>query len=414
MTAACLPAAELVPEINPRRLTLVFALTQTVGYGALVQAFPVLLIPMAQDLGVSRTAITGASTISTLIGALAAVPIGHLLDRFGGRLMMTTGSVLGVLAVVLWSTAGNLVSLYLAFVLVGLAVAMSTYEAAFAVLVVAAGADRRDQAILAVTMVTGLATSLYYPLTGWLELELGWRSSLLVLAAVLAAAAVPAHLWGVPARATHRLSLQSRAGTQTGRAVRSIRFWLLALAFVGQSAAVSAFLLQVVAYLRDIGHSPETASTMPTVVGILMIVSRLAVTRLSRRYGMTRLTALSFAIQGIGLLLMPLAGASLPLIILSVAAVGLGQGVGVIARPSIVADAFGALRFASIVAVMTVPMALSRAAAPLVASWLPQGRFLILGGATSLVAAAALATVLRLPPLNEVLHFDGSSPPGNR
>jgi MFS family permease len=185
MSARVSPAS--IPQQNVtirwQRLVALLAVTQTVGYGAMIQSFTVFLIPMSRDLGHSRTAIMGAATLSTLVGALAAVPVGNLLDRHGGRRLMATGSALGSTAVVGWSQAHSLAQLYLAFALIGVALALSTYEAAFAVLVVATEPRHRDGAITAVTMATGLATSFYYPLAGWLDAQLGWRASLLVLAA---------------------------------------------------------------------------------------------------------------------------------------------------------------------------------------------------------------------------------------
>ncbi|GAA1737758.1 MFS transporter [Luedemannella helvata] len=370
-------------------------MTQTVGYGALIQAFTVLLIPMAADLGASRPAVAGAATISTLVGAIAAVPVGHLLDRFGGRMLMSVGSAVAVVAVVVWAQATSIAHLYVAFGMVGLALAMSTYEAAFAVLVVATEADSRDRAILAVTSITGLATGLYYPLAGWLESTLGWRAAVLVMGGLIAAVALPAHLWAVPARAVHVRRVARRTGVPVGTALRDPRLYLIGVAFLAQAGAVAGFLLMLVTYLRDIGHSVAVATTMPAIVGVLMVVSRLALSPLARRYGMTRVTTVSFVVQGLGMLALPLVGASLGLAVACVATVGLGQGIGVIARPSIVADAFGAARFGSIIAVLTVPIALSRSGTPLLAAWLADWRFLVMTGVASLAAAAALAPLTR-------------------
>jgi MFS family permease len=104
---------------------------------------PVVLIPIADELGQSRTAIAAASIISTLMGALAAFPIGRLFDRHGGRMLMAGGSALGAAAVLLWSQAASLAVLYLAFALIGVSIALKTYEAAFAVLVVVAEPHQR-------------------------------------------------------------------------------------------------------------------------------------------------------------------------------------------------------------------------------------------------------------------------------
>lgn len=378
-----------------RRLVAVFALTQTIGYGSLIQSFTVLLIPMADDLGASRTAVTLAATISTVVGALAAVPIGHLLDRYGGRALMTTGSGVGVVGVLLWSWATDLTHLYLAFVLIGLALAMSTYEAAFAVLVVVADSAHRDRSIIVVSMVTGFATSLYYPLTGWLDAHLGWRTTLVVLAGSLALLVVPAHLWAVPGRVSHSQQVAARSGVPVRGALHSVRFWLLLVSFVAQAGATSAFLLLMVSWFRDVGHSAGVAAALPVAVGVLQLLSRLALAPLSSRYGMARVTAACFGVQGLGLLALPLVGASVPLTVVCVAAFGLGYGVSVVARPSIVADTFGVARFASIFAVMAIPMAAARAGTPLLGAGFGNGTFLFVLGAAALLSALALLPLLR-------------------
>ncbi|WP_278265777.1 MFS transporter [Nocardia sp. AG03] len=395
-TDSAVPVLITAPDTGHRlRLIVVFAVTQTVGYGAMIQAFTVLLLPMSQALAVSRTEIAAAATISTLVGAAAAVPVGNLLDRYGGRAMMTTGSAVGVGAIVLWSQVQSLAQLYLAFILIGLALATSTYEAAFAVLVVATEPRQRDAAIIAVTTIVGLATSLYYFFAGWLETEIGWRATLLVLAAGSAVIVVPAHLWAVPGRAAHVSRVEQRAGMPLGDALRDRKFWLLVLSFVAQSGATSAFLLMMVTYFRDIGHSPVTAAALPIAVGVTQIGARLALGPLARRFGMTAVTGASFAVQGLGLLALPLAGTSLPLTLACIVAFSTGYGTSVIARPSIVADNFGVPQFAGILAVMTVPIALSRAGAPLAATWLGDWRFLVAVGVAALLAAVALIPLSR-------------------
>ncbi|WP_067657789.1 MFS transporter [Nocardia harenae] len=395
MSADTTAAPPAHSDLRWKRLVGVFALTNTVTYGAFIQAFTVLLIPMSEALAASRTEVTAAATISTLAGALAAVPVGNLLDRYGGRLLMAAGSVIGVAAVLLWSRATGLPQLYLAFALAGLALAMSTYEAAFAVLVVVTDTRHRDGAIIAVTMICGLATSFYYFLVGWLEGQLGWRNALLVLALILAVVAVPAHLWAIPGRTAHSLRVTGRHGVPVGKALRSPGFWFLLVAFVAQSGVTAAFLLMMVSWFRDVGFSPTVAAALPIAVGVLQIAARMGLAPLSRRFGMARVTAVSFAVQGAGLLALPLAGTSLPLTLACIAAFGLGYGISVVAKPSIVADTFGVARFGSILALMAVPTALSRAGTPLAAAWLADWRFLVLLGAACLLAALALLPVAR-------------------
>jgi predicted MFS family arabinose efflux permease len=409
MTAGpCPPLVEIAPD---RRLPLLIAaltLTSTVGYIAMIQVLPVVLIPMANELGQSRTAIAAASTVSTLMGALTAFPIGRLFDRHGGRMLMAGGSALGAAAMLLWSQAASLAVLYSAFALIGVSIALTTYEAAFAVLVVVAEPHQRDRAILAVTMIAGLATYLVYPALGWMNSEFGWRTTLIALGAALAVTSVPTHLWVIPSRRAHRARVQKHTGAPLGETLRQSRFWLLLVAFVAQAGSVSAFLLLMVAYLLDVGYSPAVATAMPVAVGVLQILSRLVLTAFGPRLRMTAVTAGAFAIQGAGLLLLPLTGLSIPLTVLCVSAVGLGQGIGVIARPTILADNFGVTHFASALAVITVPMAVAKAGSPLLGAWLSDWRFLVISGCVALVGAVALL------PLVHADHMLASESPAGR
>lgn len=398
MTAESACAAPVPEIVNRRLLIAVFALSNTVAYIALIQILPVIIDDMAADLGVSRTAVAGASTVSTLMGALAAFPIGRLIDRHGGRLMMAAGSVFGVGAAVVWSLAGSLPILYAAFVFVGLSIAMSTYEAAFAVIVVATDSVHRDRTILAVTMIAGLSTYLVYPILGWMNSEWGWRTTVLVLGVMLLVIAVPGHVVVIPSRAVHRSRVQRRTGVPIGAALRQSRFWYLLVAFVGQSGSVAAFLLLVISYLTSVGHSMWIATSIPIAIGAMQILSRLALVTILKGVALTPVACGAFAIQGAGLLALPLAGLSVPATLLCVSAVGIGQGVGVIARPSIIADNFGVAHFASVLAAITVPMALARAASPLMGAALGDWRFLVICGGAALIAAAALIPVLRVEP----------------
>jgi predicted MFS family arabinose efflux permease len=369
------------------------------GYIAMIQIIPVILIPMAADLGTSRTAIAAASTVSTLTGALAAFPAGRVLDRYGGRAVMTSGAAIGAIAVVLWAQANSLPTVYLSFVLIGFSITMCTYEAAFAVLVFATDPGHRDRAIITVAMIAGLATYLGYPVLGWMNGEFGWRTTLLILAVAFGATAVPGHLWIIPSGAVHRRQVAHRSGVPIGTALRQGRFWLLLIAFVGQAGSVSAFLLLAVAYLVDVGHSMAAATAMLVGIGVMQILSRLVLTTFARRIRLVPATSVAFAIQALGLLLLPLAGLSIPLCVLCVAAVGVGQGIGVIARPSILADSFGVAHFASVLAAITVPMAIARAGMPLLGAWLGDWRFLMICGTLALIGALALLPMVRVRPM---------------
>ncbi len=365
-------------------------MTQIVGYGGLVMGFPVLLGPMQADLRASTAQVTLALTISTLIGALSAIPIGRWLDGHGARLAMVGGSTAGVLSIVAWSQVQSVTQLYAVFVVNGFALALSTYEAAFAVIVVATSARQRDSALLWLTIATAGVSAFYYPLTGWLESQLGWRETLLVLAAVTAVVAIPGHLWVVPDRRTHVVQIQRRTGARMGAALRDPRFWMLTGSFVAEAVANAAVGIQLVLYLREQGHSAQYAATIPMLTGLLSIPIRLCLGSFLRRFGAVNVTAAAFAVQGLGAVLLWSHGASAWLVALAITAHGFGNAVATLTRPAIYADRYGAAQFAGIVSITALLMGIARAAAPLGAAVLPGDTFLLWALAACVIATAAL------------------------
>lgn len=370
-------------------LIAVLAITQTIGYGVLSYAFSVLLIPIAADMHASTAAVTGAYTVSILASAVGAIPAGRWLDRHGGRTLMTAGSILGVAAVIAWSQVTHLWQLYVVFAAIGFAATASLYEAAFPVVIAVTDPARRDQALLAVTIVAGFASSIFFPLTGWLLAHHDWRTTLLILAGLLAATAIPGHLWAVPSRRTHHETAR-RDGVRVREALRDNRFWLLAGAFIAQGAATSAVGVLLVAYLSHAGQPAAVAATISGLLGVLSVTGRLATTGLARRYGMTAVTAIVFAVQAVGAAALSYTAGSLAWAAVCITGFGLGFGVATIARPAILAARYGTGRYATIAATLSIPVTLAKAAAPLGAAALGVGHFLPWAAGACLLAAGLL------------------------
>ncbi|GIJ24507.1 MFS transporter [Micromonospora lutea] len=168
-------------------------ITTTIGYGTLYYAYAVLLRPMAATLGVSATAVTGALTASVLAGASMAIPVGRWLDHHGGRALMTTGSITATVLLIAWSQVQTVGQLYAVMIGIGVTGAMVLYEPAFAVIVTWFTPERRATALLAVTIVAGFGSTIFIPLTSFLDAHLGWRGTLLILAAIYGVVTVPLH-----------------------------------------------------------------------------------------------------------------------------------------------------------------------------------------------------------------------------
>jgi predicted MFS family arabinose efflux permease len=330
-----------------------------------------------------------------------AMPVGRWLDRYGGRVLMTAGSILGAGMLVAWSRVTAVWQLYPVFAGLGVAMAMALYEPATAVIVSWFDAAHRARAILAMIVVAGLASTIFMPLTGWLDDRHGWRTTLLVLAALYASVAVPLHWLLVrrppagPNRSPQLASADRRAVVRS--AVRDRRFWCLTVAFVAHATAMSSMTVHLVGFLSSRGHPATFAATTAGLLGVLSVTGRLLLTAAGRRLRLYRIVAAIFALQATAAFLMPaLAGSRLGAII-TVVAFGLGFGIASLATPHLLADRYGTAAYASIAGTLAAVVTLAKAAAPLAAAGLlsTAGGYrtvMTVIGCASLVAAAGILT----------------------
>ena len=408
---AAAPGREGLPP-RGRAIVAALAVTQTVGYGSLWYSFPVLLGPVSTDLGVSRTTVTGAFTGAVLASAALAVPVGRWLDRHGARGLMSVGSVLGTVLLVLLSRVDGVAALYAVWAGIGAVGAAVFYEAAFATAVAWSPPALRARTILSITVVAGFASTIFIPLTGRLVDAYGWRTAVLVLAVVHGAVTVPLHAL-VLRRPPHvhaaRGDVEVRAAAEqarlaaVARSVRDVRFWLLGLGFTAQTVAFATMSVHLVGILVAAGHPPTVAATIAGTVGALQVLGRVVVTALSRRFSMAGVVASVFVVQAAAAAALSLTAASTIGAAAAVAVFGFGFGLGSIARPALLTDLFGATGYASLSGRLAVPITLMTAGSPLAAAWVQRSTgtwmpvLLTVSGFT-LLAAGAIAVAPRVTP----------------
>ena len=162
------------------RVLVVLCGTQIVSWGVLYYAFPILAPSIAADTGWSVPAVTAAFSVGLVVSAVVGIPAGRLLDRFGPRLVMTAGSVLAAPAVVIIGSTRSFPLFVAGWVLAGVGMAGTLYPPAFAALTRWWG-KRRVTALTALTLVAGLSSTVFAPLTAVLLDHLQWQRSYLVL-----------------------------------------------------------------------------------------------------------------------------------------------------------------------------------------------------------------------------------------
>jgi MFS family permease len=343
----------------PWLLVLTLGFTETVSWGVLYYAFGVFVEPMEAELGWSRGQMTGAFSLALIVLAFAGVAAGQWLDRRGPRLLMTTGSVLGVGLVLLWSQVRDLGSFYLLWTLMGVCWSATLYSPAFAT-VTAWFRERRTEALTVVTLMAGLASTIFLPVTAWLVSALGWRSALVALAGILAVATILPHalvLRRAPAHEEHH-----EASLSLGDALRHPSFRWLALGFLCYALA-SGVNVHLVPYLSGRGFTLGAAATIAGLVGATQVVGRMFLAPLERRVEPTTLVAGVYALQPIALAVLLLFSAPFAPF-LFVVLYGAGRGADTLVRNTTVARLYGARRFASIQGVLGLFITLGLAAGP--------------------------------------------------
>lgn len=381
------------------------AVTETVSWGILYYAFAVFLVPMQTELGWSTPQLTGAYSLALVVTMVLSPPVGRWLDRAGPRVPMTIGSILGTLLLVAWARVETLPAFYLIWAGLGAVLALTLYDPAFAV-VSAWFVRGRARALLILTTVAGLASTIFLPLAGWLTERVGWRDALLVLAAILGLATIPAHAL-VLRRRPEDLGLLPDGeapdpsqlppppdGVTLRRALRDPAYWWLNLAFfLGMTAAV-AIGVYLIPILLERGESLARATFITGLIGAAQVGGRVLVTALDRRAPETTLAIAVFALQAVALLVI-LAFSGMAALLLTVALLGAGRGGVTLMRATLVADRYGRANFAAVSGIPAAAQMAARALAPfgagLLVAWL--------GGYTPMLvvlAAIALASTLAM------------------
>jgi cyanate permease len=184
-------------------------------------------------------------------------------------------------------------------------------------------------------------------------------------------------------------------------ALRTLTFWLLALACVIQSFVHAGFTLHAVVLLVERGHDATFAATAAGLIGAMQVGGRLVFAPLRTRLSQRAVTMLIFGLQGVALLALR-AVPGVPGVLAFVVCFGIGNGMTTLMRASIVADLYGRTHYGSIAGVLALCSTGARAVAPvtvglLYEAWRGYSPILVLLAALSCVAVAAAGLALRPP-----------------
>jgi MFS family permease len=359
---------------GPWRAVPVLGVTQVLGWGVLFYP-PVLMMPLiAADRGWSMAFAMGGFSVGLLVAGMVAPHAGAAIDRYGGHVVMTIGSLAGALGLVLLVYAANPIAYLAVWALLGAAMAGSMYDPAFATLGRIFGRAAR-RPIIALTLAGGFASTVSWPATYALLAWTDWRGAYLVFAALLAFIAAPLHALALPrTRANLDVPAEHAAAILPEPVLppRGPAFLLVAAGFSAYAFVPSALSAHLLAIFGRVGIEPATVVVIGALFGPSQVTARLCEFALAGNRHPLAIARFAVALLIMAFLLLAAFGFSVATAAAFAMMFGAANGLLTIARGAVPLALFGAAGYGHLLGRIAKPYMLMQAAAPLVMAFVAE------------------------------------------
>lgn len=342
------------------RLIAVLAPSQLIGWGTMFSVFPLFGTEMEAALGWSRATVNAGFTLAILVSGVLAVPVGRVVDRQGGRAIMTLGGLLAAGLLALWSVVDTRAAYWALWVGMGAAQAATLWIPAMAVVV--ATARDATRTIAGITFLTGFTGTVFIPFGAWLIEALGWRDALLVLAALQAAGAV---LTLALPRAAPRGPAAAGDNGAFKRTLRGKKFWALAVCFAAHAFLGIGLAAHAIPLLRERGLPEATVLLVVALHGPFQVAARVVLFALGQRVTMRSVGRLATLLLPAAMLVLALAPPAFAPLVIYALAWAIADGLMTIVRAAGTAEILGREGYGAITGALSAVTVLPRTAAPI-------------------------------------------------
>ncbi|TKC91657.1 MFS transporter [Trinickia terrae] len=368
-----MPVSALDRKADGNTATWALAIAQLVAWGAIYYAFSLFVVPMEHELGWSRASTNAALSLGLLVSGLAAYPVGKWIDHGHGRAVMTTGSLLGSVMLVIWSQAGSLATLFAAWIGLGIAMAATLYDPVFAVITRRYPGSFRTKITL-ITLVAGFASTAFIPLTQGLIDVLGWRHALLALAAINCCVCLPIHWFALrdnataPAITLNKAKIKAENSESIRRALRTPVFWALAVCFTAYYATFAALTFHLVPLMVERRVSQPVILATMAVIGPAQVLARTLWFTAGRNVSPQIVGVTITAAFPVSVVILLIAGTSPVALILFAVIYGGANGMMTILRGTIVQDVMWTEGYGAVSGLLSTPSNIAKGIAPISAA----------------------------------------------
>ncbi len=351
---------------GPWRAVPVLGVTQIVAWGAIFYS-PVLIVPaIAAERGWSLSFSMGGFSLCLLVAGFSLPLIGRSIDRFGGHVVMAAGNTVGALALVGLVHAEHQLSYLVGWMLLGLGLAGSLYDSAFATLGRIFGAAARTP-ITILTLAGGFASTVGWPSTHFLMGAVGWRGTYLVYSAMLVLVCAPLHALLLPR--TKAVVAPPPDDTAANAPAllppHGAAFILVAAAFASYAFVPSALSAHLLAIFGRTGIDAATVVLIGTLFGPAQVAARLTEFIFARNLHPLTIARFSVVLLVSAFAMLAVFGISIPTATAFALMFGAANGLITIARGAVPLALFGAAGYGALIGRMARPSMLMQAVAPL-------------------------------------------------
>ena len=330
-------------------------------------SFPLLLKPLAEEFGWSRTSVSSAFGILTLGSGLSAPLIGALADRVDAKWVCAPSLV--ALACAFASLAGltpHLWHLYLIFAISGIATT-GTSGVVYAP-IVSSWFDRWRGRALALVMSASAVGALAHPPSTTILIRLaGWRAACVVLGAAILLVGLPGVLLFMRRRRpadVHASTEPLSPVTTVADALQSRVFLIIVTVIFVSTLSLNGAIVHLAALLTDRGVSIGGAALAVSSLGAASLGGRLATGWMLDRYAAAHVLMLLLSAASLGTFLLAGAG-SMATGMLAAALLGFGTGGEADVLPYMLSRHFGLRSLSSLLGINWMAWGAAGAAGPI-------------------------------------------------